>query len=78
MKKEYVTARLFKHNRAADGLITQEQLHDSDQQQSNEAQNNSQEDSDTSESDEDEYLLPQRLLNGIRRALEILGLDRKD
>jgi len=78
MKKEYVTARLFKNHRAADGLITQEQLHDSDQQQSNEAQNNSQENSDSSESDADEFSLPQRLLNGIRRVLEILGFDRKD
>lgn len=79
MKKEYVTVRLFKNNRAADGLITKEELHDSDQQQSTEALNNSLENNETVESytNPNKSSLPQRLLSLIQRALAVLGLDRK-
>ena len=74
MKKEYMTARLFKNHRAADCVITHEELHDSDQQQSTEAQNNSRENKESGEScaDQNESSLPQRLLSVIRRALEAL------
>jgi hypothetical protein len=80
MKKEYVTARLFKNRSAADGMITNEQSHDSDQQQTAETQNNSQENSETSDSNENqnESFLPQRVQRVIQRALENLGLDRND
>lgn len=79
MKKEYVTVRLFKNNRAADGLITKEELHDSDQQQSTEALNNSLENNETVESysNPNKSSLPQKLLSLIQRALAVLGLDRK-
>ena len=79
MKKEYVTVRLFKNNRAADGLITKEELHDSDQQQSIEALNNSLENNETVESysNPNKSSLPQKLLSLIQRALAVLGLDRK-
>lgn len=78
MKKEYVTARLFRNRRAADGLNTNE-LHDSDQQQSTEAQDNSQGNNKTSESeDQNESTLPQGLLNILQRALEVLAPNRKD
>ena len=78
MKKEYVTGRLFKNNRAADCLITEEELHDSDQKQSTEALNNSLENNDTVEScTNPEPSLPQRILNFIQSALVLLGLDRK-
>ena len=79
MKKEYVTARLFKNNRAADVLFTKEELHDSDQQQSTEALNNSLENNETVEpyTNPNKSSLPQRLLSLIQRALAIIGLDRK-
>jgi len=79
MKKEYVTARLFKNNRAVDCLITKEELHDSDQQPSTEAHNNSLENNKTVESyaNPNKSSLPQRLLSVIQRALAELGLDRK-
>lgn len=80
MEKEYVTVRLFKNHRAADGLITNEELNDSDQQQSTEVQNNSQEKNETVESyaNQNESSLPQKLLSIIRKALAVLGLERKD
>ena len=79
MKKEYVTVRLFKNNRATDGLITKEELPDSDQQQSTEALNNSVENNETVESytNPNKSSLPQRLLSLMQRALAVLGLDRK-
>lgn len=78
MKKEYVTVRLFK-NRAADGMITEEELYDSDQQQSTETCNNSLENIETVESSANSNKsLPQRVLNVLQRALVVLRLDRKD
>jgi len=82
MKKEYVTARLFKNNRAADCLITEEELqelHDSDQQQATEALNNSLENNETVESNANpnKSSLSQRLLSVIKRALAILADDLK-
>jgi hypothetical protein len=77
MKKEYITARLFRHNSTADGLITKEGLNDCDEQQSNEALNNSREDNKTVEpcANPNKSSLPQRLLSFIRRALALLDLD---
>lgn len=79
MEKEYVTARLFKNRRAADVLNTEEELQDSDQQQSTETHNSSGANSETVESDSDQNIpvLPQKLLDVIQRALEALGLDHK-
>ena len=82
MQKEYITARLFRHNREADDLITEEEekAHDSDQQQSTEAPNKSLQKKETVESHANPHKssLPQRLLSGIQRTLEVLGLDHKD
>lgn len=80
MKKEYLTARLFKNRSAADGMITDEQSHDSDQQQTTGTQNNSHENSQTSESDknQNESFLPQSVQKVIQRTLEVLGLDRNN
>jgi hypothetical protein len=80
MKKEYVTVRLFKNHRAADGQITNEELHDSIQQQATEeAMNNSQENNETikSSANQNESSLPQKLLSVIQRALKVLGFERK-
>ncbi|KGP75159.1 hypothetical protein JT05_12125 [Desulfosporosinus sp. Tol-M] len=79
MKKKYVTVRLFKNHRAADGQITNEELHDSIQQQATEAMNNSQENNDTIESsvNQNESSLLQKLLSVIQRALKVLGFERK-
>lgn len=79
MKKEYVTARLFKNNRAADCLIIEEELHDSDQQKATEALNNSLENNETVESyaNPNKSSLSQRLLSVIQRALAVLADDRK-
>ena len=78
MEKKYVTARLFKHNRASDCLITEEELHDSDQEHSIEALDDSLENNESVEScTNPEFSLPQRLLNFIQRALVLLGLDHK-
>lgn len=81
MKKEYVTARLFKNHRAADSLNTFEELCNSDfQQQSPESQNDSEEKNATCKSDtnSNESSLPLRLLSVIRRAMELLCIDSKD
>jgi hypothetical protein len=80
MKKEYVTVRLFKNHRAADGQITHEELHDSIQQQATEeAMNNSQENNETikSSANQNESSLPQKLFSVIHRALKVLGFERK-
>jgi|GEM_PF-1733207 len=79
MKKEYETARLFRHNRESDYMIDEEELHDSDQKQSDEALNNSTETNETSDSSEDANnpSLPQRLLVFLQRAITLLGLDHK-
>ena len=78
MEKEYITARLFRHNRAEDDLITKEELHDTDQQPWI-VLNNSQENNKTVESDAtpNKSSLPQRFLNIIQRALAVLDLDHK-
>jgi len=80
MKKEYVTVRLFKHNRATDGLFNTEELLDLDQAQSTEVHNNSVDKDKTIQSSADsrQSSLPQRLLDVIKRALGTLGLQRKD
>ena len=81
MKKEYVTARLFKNHRAEDCLNTTEELCDSDQQQSTECQNHSEGYNGNYESNNvsSDSSLPQRFLSVIRRALELLlGVDFKD
>ena len=85
MAKEYVTARLFKNRRAADGMNTQEQQNsnqqkDSNQQQTSESQNNSQQNSQTSGSDknQNESFLPRRVQRAVQRASELLGLDRTE
>lgn len=77
MKKEYVTVRLFKNNREADGL--KEELHDSDQQHSTEALNNLLENNETVESyaNTNKSFQPLGLLSFIQRALTVLGLHRK-
>ncbi|MFZ3129651.1 MAG: hypothetical protein WA125_00730 [Desulfosporosinus sp.] len=79
MEKEYVTVRLFKNHRAADGQITNEELHDSAQQQTTKALNNSLENNETVESsaNQNESFLSQKLLSVIQRALEVLGFERK-
>ena len=80
MKKKYVTVRLFKNHRAADGQITNEELHDSIQQQATEeAMNNSQENNETikSSANQNESSLLQKLLSVIQRALKVLGFERK-
>ncbi|KUO71223.1 MAG: hypothetical protein APF81_24310 [Desulfosporosinus sp. BRH_c37] len=78
MKKEYVTVRLFKNNRAADDLITETESFDSDQLQSPEARNISLKNYEAVESSANSSKsLPQRLLNVIQRALAELHLDRK-
>ncbi|TGE38794.1 hypothetical protein E4K67_04765 [Desulfosporosinus fructosivorans] len=75
MEKEYVTARLFKNHRAADGLNTEEELSDCDQQQSTETQINLGANSDTGASDSTQNIpsLPQRLLDVIHQVLELLN-----
>lgn len=80
MKKEYVASLLFKNNRAADGLITNEELNDSDQQQSTETLNNSQENNDTVESsaNSNQSTLSQRLLSVLQKASAALGRDRNN
>ena len=79
MEKEYVTARLFKNNRASDCLITEKELHDSDQEQSTEALDNSTENNELVKSCTNlEFSMPQGLLDFIQRALVVLGLDHKD
>lgn len=79
MKKGYVTARLFRNHRSADGLNTNE-LDYSDQDQSTEPQNNAQEKNEANESDQDQTAstLSQGLLNILQRALEVLAPNRKD
>lgn len=78
MEKEYVTARLFKNRRATDDPCTDAELKD-DQQQSTEVQNNTETNSEPCESDSEQNIpvLPLRLQDVIRRALEVLGLDYK-
>ena len=77
MEKDYETARLFKNNRASDCLFNEEELHDSDQQQSTEALNNSVENNETVKSyaNPNKSSLPQRLLSIIQKALSLVGLD---
>lgn len=79
MEKEYVTALLFKNRRAADGLNAEEELLDSAQQQSAETPNNSGAGNVTGESNSDQNIPApsEKLLDVIRRALEVLGLDHK-
>lgn len=76
MKKEYVTARLFRNIRAADGLIPNEELDDSAQQQSEEVLNNIPENNtpkkiETVKSTENPNIpsLPQRLLTFLQKVL---------
>lgn len=81
MKKEYVTARLFKNHRAKDCLNTTEELCNLDLEQSTECQNHSEGFNGQFESNNvsNDSSLPQRLLSVIRRALELLlGVDFKD
>lgn len=80
MKKEYVTVRLFKHNRATDGQFNNKELLDLDQPQSTEVHNNSEDKDETIKSSADscQSSLPLRLLHVIKRALVTLSLQRKD
>ncbi|MHB8072667.1 hypothetical protein [Desulfosporosinus fructosivorans] len=75
MEKEYVTARLFKNHRAADGLNTEEELSECDQQQSTETEINLGVNSDTAASDSAQNIpsLPQRLLDVIHQVSELLN-----
>lgn len=79
MKKEYETARLFKNNRASDCLSTEEELCDSDQQQSTKPINNSTGTTQTSNCSENakKSSLPQRFLVFLQRVITVLGLDHK-
>lgn len=81
MKKEYVTARLFKNHRAEDRLNSTEELCDLDLEESTECQNHSEGLNGQFESNNvsNDSSLPQRLLSVIRRSLELLlGVDLKD
>lgn len=78
MEKEYVTARLFKNNRAENDQITNQELPVSDQEQLADTLN-SQENNKPLESsaNSNQPSLPQRFLTVIQKALTVLGLDRK-
>jgi hypothetical protein len=80
MKKKYVTARLFKKQRATNNLINNDQitnkkLNDSEQQQSSQEQDNSEEKYEIqSEEKSNGSSLSQRYLKAILKLLKALGI----
>lgn len=81
MKKEYVTARLFKNNRALDDLTTNREFRDSQLRQTTNTCDIAEEDSnETCESDPTpaQTDLPSKLHNVIQKASDLLGLSRRD